>query len=70
MAEVRVDLRVAMSCGGCKSAVERVLGKKEGVQSFEVDLDAQKVSVVAVGLTEQEVCDAVAKTGKATSVWA
>ena len=70
MSEGRVDLRVAMTCGGCKSAVERVLGRKEGVQSFEVDMDAQKVSVVAVGLTAEEILDTVAKTGKATSVWA
>jgi len=47
-----------------------VLGRKEGVQSFEVDMDAQKVSVVAVGLTAEEILDTVAKTGKATSVWA
>ena len=41
-----VILKVAMMCTGCSGAVERVLGKMEGVQSFDVNLETQKVTVV------------------------
>jgi copper chaperone len=34
-----------MSCGGCSGAVERILNKAEGVESFDIDLEAKKVTV-------------------------
>ncbi|TYH87985.1 hypothetical protein ES332_D01G156200v1 [Gossypium tomentosum] len=40
-----VVLKVGMSCEGCVGAVKRVLGKMEGVESYEVDLKEQKVTV-------------------------
>jgi len=63
-----VVLRVAMSCGGCSGAVERVLKKMDGVDDFSVDLETQKV-VVKGNVEPQEVFDAVAKTGKKTEFW-
>ena len=39
---------------GCSGAVERVLGKMEGVQSFDVNLETQKVTVVGT-VTQEEV---------------
>lgn len=63
-----VILKVAMMCTGCSGAVERVLGKMEGVQSFDVNLETQKVTVVGT-VTHEEVVAKIAKTGKAVEPW-
>jgi len=63
-----VVLKVAMMCTGCSGAVERVLGKMEGVQSFDVNLETQKVTVVGT-VTQEEVVAKIAKTGKAVEPW-
>lgn len=63
-----VVLRVAMSCGGCSGAVERILSKTEGVDSFDIDLEAKKVTVRG-SLEPSAVVEAVAKAGKATEIW-
>ena len=63
-----VVLTVAMMCTGCSGAVERVLGKMEGVQSFDVNLETQKVTVVGT-VTQEEVVAKIAKTGKAVEPW-
>uniref|UniRef100_M1C5S7 Copper chaperone n=1 Tax=Solanum tuberosum TaxID=4113 RepID=M1C5S7_SOLTU len=59
-----VVLKVGMSCEGCVGAVKRVLGKMEGVETFDIDLKEQKVTVK--GNVQP---DAVSKTGKPTSFW-
>ncbi|XP_022150677.1 copper transport protein ATX1 [Momordica charantia] len=61
-------LKVAMSCQGCVGAVKRVLGKLEGVESFDVDIDAQKVTVKGT-VGPDVVFQTVSKTGKKTSFW-
>ena len=63
-----VVLKVAMMCTGCSGAVERVLGKMEGVQSFDVNLETQKVTVVGT-VTQEEVVAKIAKTGKTVGPW-
>jgi len=63
-----VTLKVAMMCGGCTGAVERVLGKMEGVESFTVELETQKVTVVG-NVTEEAVIEKITKTGKKTEPW-
>ncbi|KAG6522272.1 copper transport protein ATX1-like [Zingiber officinale] len=67
MAET-VVLRVAMSCQGCAGAVKRVLTNMEGVESFEVDLQEQKVTVKG-DVTPEAVFQTVSKSGKKTSFW-
>ncbi|KAJ7532817.1 hypothetical protein O6H91_13G021400 [Diphasiastrum complanatum] len=57
-----------MNCKGCVGAVERVLTKMEGVESYTVDLKEQKVTVKG-DLKPEEVLEKVAKSGKATSYW-
>ena len=37
---------VEMACGGCSGACTRILGKLDGVESVNPDLDAQTVTVV------------------------
>jgi copper chaperone CopZ len=40
-----VNLAVGMTCGGCSAAVQRILGKLEGVKDIEPDLAAKNVKV-------------------------
>lgn len=57
--------KVAMSCGGCSGAVNRVLGKLEGVDSYNVSLEDQSATVTAKdSLSYQTVYDTIAKTNK------
>ncbi|KAK0099368.1 Cytosolic copper metallochaperone [Cadophora gregata] len=56
---------VSMSCGGCSGAVNRVLGKLEGVKSYDVSLDTQTATVVTEpSLSYDKVLATIAKTGK------
>ncbi|KAL3834089.1 hypothetical protein ACJIZ3_008825 [Penstemon smallii] len=63
-----VELKVGMSCQGCVGAVKRVLGKMEGVESFDIDIEKQKVTVKG-NVQPEAVFQTVSKTGKATSFW-
>ncbi|CAI9091320.1 OLC1v1026324C1 [Oldenlandia corymbosa var. corymbosa] len=63
-----VVLKVGMSCQGCVGAVNRVLGKMEGVDSFEINLEQQKVTVKG-NVQPEAVLQTVSKTGKKTSFW-
>uniref|UniRef100_A0A7N0RHS5 HMA domain-containing protein n=2 Tax=Kalanchoe fedtschenkoi TaxID=63787 RepID=A0A7N0RHS5_KALFE len=63
-----VTLKVGMTCQGCVGAVKRVLGKMQGVESFDVDIDQQKVTVIGNVLPES-VLQTVSKTGKPTAFW-
>lgn len=63
-----VVLRVAMSCQGCVGAVNRVLSKMEGVDSFEIELKEQKVTVKG-NVQPDAVLQTVSKTGKKTTFW-
>ncbi|CAN6991752.1 unnamed protein product [Brassica oleracea var. botrytis] len=63
-----VVLKVAMPCEGCVGAVKRVLGKMQGVESFDVDLKEQKVTVKG-NVEPEAVLQTVSKTGKKTSFW-
>ncbi|XP_042385967.1 copper transport protein ATX1-like [Zingiber officinale] len=63
-----VVLRVAMSCQGCAGAVRRLLTSMEGVESFDVDLQEQKVTVKG-NVTPEVVFQTVSRSGKKTSFW-
>lgn len=54
---------------GCVGAVKRVLTKLDGVESVDVDLKQQKVTVKG-SADPNVVKETVAKTGKATQFWA
>lgn len=56
---------VTMSCSGCSRAVEKALGRLEGVTKSEVDLTAQTVDVITdESLSYDTVLAAISKTGK------
>ncbi|KAE8709203.1 Copper transport protein ATX1 [Hibiscus syriacus] len=57
-----------MSCQGCVGAVKRVLGKMEGVESYDIDLEQQKVTVKG-NIQPDTVLQTVSKTGKKTTFW-
>ncbi|OIC48856.1 hypothetical protein A7L55_20275 [Acinetobacter baumannii] len=67
MAET-VVLKVGMSCEGCVGAVKRVLNKMEGVETYDVNLKEQKVTVKG-NVKPDAVLQTVSKTGKETSFW-
>ncbi|CRK44461.1 Metal homeostasis factor ATX1 like protein [Verticillium longisporum] len=65
MAEHNYQFNIAMSCGGCSGAVDRVLKKLDGVKSYEVSLENQTASVIAEPeLSYEKVLATIAKTGK------
>ncbi|XP_004489514.1 heavy metal-associated isoprenylated plant protein 30-like [Cicer arietinum] len=68
MSSETVVLKVKMSCQGCAGAVNRVLAKMEGVESFGIDLKEQKVTVKG-NVKPQEVYETVSKSGKKTEFW-
>ncbi|TLD25177.1 hypothetical protein PspLS_06223 [Pyricularia sp. CBS 133598] len=56
---------ITMTCGGCSGAVDRVLKKLDGVQSYEVSLENQNATVVAgPDLSYEKVLQTITKTGK------
>ncbi|XP_047307044.1 copper transport protein ATX1-like [Impatiens glandulifera] len=61
-----VVLKVCMSCEGCVGAVRRVLGKMEGVESYDIDMKEQKVTVKG-NVQPEAVLHTVSKTGKKTA---
>ncbi|WCJ19074.1 Heavy metal transport/detoxification superfamily protein [Euphorbia peplus] len=63
-----VVLKVGMSCEGCVGAVKRVLGKMEGVETYDIDLKEQKVTVKG-NVQPDAVLQTVSKTGKKTAFW-
>jgi len=65
MSEHNYKFNVAMSCGGCSGAVERVLKKLDGVKSYSVSLETQTAEVVAEdSLDYSTVLTTIKKTGK------
>jgi len=65
MAEHTYKFNVSMSCSGCSGAVNRVLGKLDGVKSYDVSLDTQTATVIAdSALPYETVLKTIKKTGK------
>ena len=62
------ELKVDMMCEGCVGAVKRILGKMEGVESFDVTLDTKKVTVTG-SIEHSAVIEKLNKAGKATALW-
>ncbi|KAG5983050.1 hypothetical protein E4U55_000892 [Claviceps digitariae] len=63
MATHTYEFNVSMSCGGCSGAIDRVLKKMDGIESYEVSLEKQTARVVT-GLPYEDVLAKIAKTGK------
>ncbi|RCI14451.1 hypothetical protein L249_6129 [Ophiocordyceps polyrhachis-furcata BCC 54312] len=59
----KYEFNVVMTCGGCSGAVDRVLKKLDGVESYEVSLENQ-TATVTTDLPFDTVLEKIAKTGK------
>ncbi|EGU75424.1 hypothetical protein HZS61_017706 [Fusarium oxysporum f. sp. conglutinans] len=57
------EFNITMSCGGCSGAIDRVLKKLDGVESYDVSLEDQTAKVVTA-LPYDTVLQKIAKTGK------
>ncbi|KAL8833133.1 MAG: hypothetical protein Q9176_008087 [Flavoplaca citrina] len=54
-----------MSCSGCSGAVERVLKRMDGIQSYTVSLETQTADIYAdEGVAFDAVLEKIKKTGK------
>ncbi|THH33840.1 hypothetical protein EUX98_g257 [Antrodiella citrinella] len=54
---------VKMTCSGCSGAIERVLKKAEGVESYDVNLETQEVLVKGT-IPYDDLYAKIKKTGK------
>ncbi|SPO47283.1 probable ATX1 - antioxidant protein and metal homeostasis factor [Moesziomyces antarcticus] len=63
MSEHEYKFEVVMTCSGCSGAVERVLSKLQGVDSYDVSLESQSV-VVRGSAPFDTVLEKIKKTGK------
>ncbi|GAA6034070.1 hypothetical protein JCM8097_000676 [Rhodosporidiobolus ruineniae] len=66
MAESTYLFDVKMTCSGCSGAIERVLGKTEGLSSFSVSLPSQSVEVKTdpAKYSYDDILAKIKKTGK------
>ncbi|XP_018720269.2 heavy metal-associated isoprenylated plant protein 45 [Eucalyptus grandis] len=63
-----VELLVHMDCEGCEKKVRRAVSKIDGVDSVEVDMDSQKVTVTGY-VDQRKVLKVVRRTGRKAEFW-
>ncbi|CAN0908970.1 Heavy metal-associated isoprenylated plant protein 30 [Linum grandiflorum] len=63
-----VELKVRMCCSGCVRVVKKAIRKLRGVDSVEVELEMEKVTVVGY-VERNKVLKAVRRSGKRAEFW-
>ncbi|GAB4827192.1 hypothetical protein Ancab_034082 [Ancistrocladus abbreviatus] len=63
-----VELKVLMDCTGCANKVRKALGRLQGVENVDIDMDMQKVTVTGWA-KEKDVLKAVRKAGRRAEPW-
>ncbi|CAN0840771.1 Heavy metal-associated isoprenylated plant protein 30 [Linum grandiflorum] len=63
-----VELKVRMCCSGCERVVKRAVYKLRGVDSVEVEVGMEKVTVVGY-VERNKVLKAVRRSGKRAEFW-
>ncbi|KAK6146544.1 hypothetical protein DH2020_020413 [Rehmannia glutinosa] len=63
-----VELKVRMCCTGCERVVKEAIHKLRGVDSVEVDLEMEKVTVIGYA-DRNKVLKAVRRAGKRAEFW-
>ncbi|XP_043715679.1 heavy metal-associated isoprenylated plant protein 30 [Telopea speciosissima] len=63
-----VELKVRMCCDGCERVVKNAIHKLRGVDSVEVDLEMEKVTVTGY-VDRNKVLKAVRRSGKRAEFW-
>ncbi|KAF5474324.1 hypothetical protein F2P56_006233 [Juglans regia] len=63
-----VELLVHMDCEGCEKRVRKAISKIHGVDSLEIDMDKQKVTVTGY-IDQRKVLKMVRRTGRKAEFW-
>ncbi|KAF7151645.1 hypothetical protein RHSIM_Rhsim02G0254800 [Rhododendron simsii] len=63
-----VELKVRMCCTGCERVVKNAIYKLRGIDSVEVDLEMEKVTVIGY-VDRNKVLKAVRRAGKRAEFW-
>ncbi|KAL9361218.1 hypothetical protein Peur_044003 [Populus x canadensis] len=63
-----VELLVHMDCEGCEKRIRRAISKIDGVDSLEIDMDKQKVTVKGY-VDQRKVLKVVRRTGRRAEFW-
>ncbi|AEC06738.1 Heavy metal-associated isoprenylated plant protein 30 [Arabidopsis thaliana] len=63
-----IDLKVRMCCSGCERVVKHAIYKLRGVDSVEVNLEMERVTVVGY-VERKKVLKAVRRAGKRAEFW-
>lgn len=63
-----VELKVRMCCTGCERVVKKAIFKLRGIDSVEVDLPMEKVTVIGY-VERNKVLKAVRRAGKRAEFW-
>ncbi|XP_012442531.1 heavy metal-associated isoprenylated plant protein 28 isoform X1 [Gossypium raimondii] len=65
-----LEMRVHMDCEGCAVKIKKALGKLKGVDSVDVDMRMQKVTVMGWAASDQKkMLERVRKSGKRAELW-
>nr|CAD1844633.1 unnamed protein product [Ananas comosus var. bracteatus] len=63
-----VELNVHMDCDGCQKRIRKAIAKLDGVDTVDIDMDKQKVTVTGY-VDQREVLKAVRRTGRKAEFW-
>ncbi|XP_017251948.1 heavy metal-associated isoprenylated plant protein 45 [Daucus carota subsp. sativus] len=63
-----VELLVHMDCEGCEKRIRRAIAKLNGVDTLEIDMDKQKVTVKGY-VDQRRVLKIVRRTGRKAEFW-
>ncbi|XP_028761377.1 heavy metal-associated isoprenylated plant protein 45 [Neltuma alba] len=63
-----VELKVHMDCEGCEKRIRRAISKLDGVDSLEIEMEKQKVTVTGYVET-RKVLKVVRRTGRKAEYW-
>ncbi|KAF5194332.1 Heavy metal-associated isoprenylated plant protein [Thalictrum thalictroides] len=63
-----VELLVHMDCDGCQRRIRKAISKLDGVDSFDIDMDNQKVTVKGY-VEHRKVLKVVRRTGRKAEFW-
>ncbi|GAV75123.1 HMA domain-containing protein [Cephalotus follicularis] len=63
-----VELKVRMCCTGCERVVKNAIYKLKGIDSIDVDLELEKVTVIGY-VDRNKVLKAVRRSGKRAEFW-
>ncbi|KAL8041117.1 hypothetical protein ABFS82_10G143400 [Erythranthe guttata] len=63
-----VELLVRMDCEGCEKTIRRAISKLEGVDSLDIDMEKQKVTVRGY-VDKRSVLKMVRRSGKTAEFW-